>query len=232
MKDERSAGHGEAKGRDLDIKRIVAAQYLQINRTILTSITVNGMYCRNKNSGCPVTALGRLRRLCSLRLGKRGLAPFLCLAATGDHSRRSCCPSSLSRPVLPSIHNSSSSSLLSSLFFLSSSSSSPLPHPSNSPFISLNLHHDVQKRSAAIQPRRGRCLCHWPDRFGEFSSVSSIPSGSSCPHPYLYNHLYHVPTTLPIYLPTIDIHRVFRSMDTIMPLNSLFTSPSIFPGRA
>lgn len=119
-----------------------------------------------------------------------------------------------------------------SLFFLSSSSSSPLPHPSNSPFISLNLHHDVQKRSAAIQPRRGRCLCHWPDRFGEFSSVSSIPSGSSCPHPYLYNHLYHVPTTLPIYLPTIDIHRVFPSMDTIMPLNSLFISPSIFPGRA
>ena len=148
--------------------------------------------------------------------------------ATGDHRRTSCCQSFSSRP---SIHPQLLFFLspLFSLFFLSSSSSSPLPHPSNSPFISLNLHHDVQKRSAAIQPRRGRCLCHWPDRFGEFSSVSSIPSGSSCPHPYLYNHLYHVPTTLPIYLPTIDIHRVFPSMDTIMPLNSLFTSPFHFP---
>ena len=166
-----------------------------------------------------MTALGRLRRLLSLWL--RETIDALPAARA-------------SLPVLPSIHNSSSSLPLSSLFL-------PLLFLLLSPqsisqgillFISLNLHHDVQKRSAAIQPRRGRCLCHWPDRFGEFSSVSSIPSGSSCPHPYLYNHLYHVPTTLPIYLPTIDIHRVFPSMDTIMPLNSLFTSPSISPGRA
>ena len=152
--------------------------------------------------------------------------------ATGDHRRTSCCQSFSSRP---SIHPQLLFFLspLFSLFFLSSSSSSPLPHPSNSPFISLNLHHDVQKRSAAIQPRRGRCLCHWPDRFGEFSS-SLFPS-----HPVL-----RVP--IPAYIPPIpippkthhqsfeyiDIYCVFTQWIIIMPLTSLFTSLFILPGRS
>lgn len=167
-----------------------------------------------------MTALGRLRRLLSLWL--RETIDALPAARA-------------SLPVLPSIHNSSSSLPLSSLFL-------PLLFLLLSPqsisqgillFISLNLHHDVQKRSAAIQPRRGRCLCHWPDRFGEFSS-SLFPS-----HPVL-----RVP--IPAYIPPIpippkthhqcfeyiDIYCVFTQWIIIMPLTSLFTSLFILPGRS
>ena len=167
-----------------------------------------------------MTALGRLRRLLSLWL--RETIDALPAARA-------------SLPVLPSIHNSSSSLPLSSLFL-------PLLFLLLSPqsisqgillFISLNLHHDVQKRSAAIQPRRGRCLCHWPDRFGEFSS-SLFP-----PHPVL-----RVP--IPAYIPPIpippkthhqsfeyiDIYCVFTQWIIIMPLTSLFTSLFILPGRS
>lgn len=167
-----------------------------------------------------MTALGRLRRLLSLWL--RETIDALPAARA-------------SLPVLPSIHNSSSSLPLSSLFL-------PLLFLLLSPqsisqgillFISLNLHHDVQKRSAAIQPRRGRCLCLWPDRFGEFSS-SLFPS-----HPVL-----RVP--IPAYIPPIpippkthhqsfeyiDIYCVFTQWIIIMPLTSLFTPLFILPGRS
>lgn len=71
-------------------------------------------------------------------------------------------------PVLPSIHNPPSYS--SSPLLLSFPFPSLLPQstPSSRVTTSEPYYHNVQKRSAAIQPRRCGCLCHWPDRFGEF----------------------------------------------------------------
>lgn len=125
------------------------------------------------------------------RLGKLGLAPIL---AKPPSSLPSFHPSTTLPPTPPPL----SSSPLFSLSFPFTPIYLPL---SSRVTTSEPFYHNVQKRSAAIQPRRGCCLFHWPDRFGEFS-LHSLPS-----HPVLrvpiptYNHLYHLQQQhYPIYL--------------------------------
>lgn len=62
---------------------------------------------------------------------------------------------------------------------------------------SLSLNHNVQKRCAAIQPRRRGCLFHWPDRFGEFlKSLSRLCAIPSYPHGRCSTS-HHVPSLPP-----------------------------------
>jgi len=86
-------------------------------------------------------------------------------------------------PVLPSIHNPPSYS--SSPLLLSFPFPSLLPQstPSSRVTTSEPYYHNVQKRSAAIQPRRCGCLCHWPDRFGEFFFFSMPSISHPIPKP-------------------------------------------------
>lgn len=100
--------------------------------------------------------LGRLRRLVKQRLGKLGLAPIL---AKPPSSLPSFHPSTTLPPTPP----------LSSPLFSLSFPFTPIYLPLSSRVTTSEpFYHNVQKRSAAIQPRRCGCLCHWPDRFGEF----------------------------------------------------------------
>lgn len=152
-------------------------KYITVNYIILQKKYIE----RIKHPNSPIVKKkwtpGRLRRFGEARQTR--LSASQSLPASQPRTK-------LSLPIHPQL--SSPPSPFSSPPNYISPSEKPLSHP-------LNPHHHVQKRSAAVWPRRRGCLCHRPHCYGE--SLAFSPGFRLQPRRPVVVH-FHPPRPKPI----------------------------------